>query len=114
MVRIIQYGSRVPALQAEALAIFSMCVKNHIHIEPEWIPREQNELADYCSRLVEYDDWSLNPAVFKWLDELWGPHSIDRFADHVNTQTQRFNSRFWMPGSEAVDTFTCDWSMENN
>ena len=36
-------------LQAEALAIFSVCVKNHIHIEPEWIPRDENELADYYS-----------------------------------------------------------------
>ena len=45
---------------------------------------------------------------------LWGPHTIDRFADHLNAHTQRFNSRFWVPGSEAVDTFTCDWSEENN
>ena len=41
MVRIIQHGSRIPALQAEAFDNFSVCVKNHIHIEPEWILREQ-------------------------------------------------------------------------
>ena len=39
-------------------------------IEPEWIPREQNEFADHCSRLVHHDDWRLNPVVFQWLDEL--------------------------------------------
>ena len=66
------------------------------------------------SRLVDHDDWRLNLVVFKWLDELWGPHTVDRFADHVNAHIPRFNSRFWVPGSEAVDTFTCDWSMENN
>ena len=114
VVRIVQHGSRISDLQTEALTIFSLCVKNHICIEPEWIPREQNELADYCSRLVDYDDWRLNPAVFKWLDELWSPHTVDRFADHVNAQIPWFNSRFWVPSSEAVDTFTCDWSMENN
>ena len=114
VVRIVQHGSRNSDLQAEALAIFSLCVKNYIRIEPEWIPREQNELADYCSRLVDYDDWRLNPVVFQWLDELWGPHTVDRFADHVNAQTPRFNSRFWVPGSEAVDTFTCNWGTENN
>ena len=44
-----------------------------IHIEPEWIPRKQNEIADYISRIVDYDDWFVNPAVFVWVNELWGP-----------------------------------------
>ena len=64
VVRIVQYGSKNAALQSEALAIFSMCINNHIRIEPEWIPREQNQLADYYSRITDYDDWMLNPAVF--------------------------------------------------
>ena len=114
VVKIVQHGSSKPALQAEALGIFSLCVNNYIRIEPEWIPREQNELADYYSRLVDYDDWMLNPVVFAWLDNLWGPHTIDRFANSWNTQLERFNSRFWAPGSEAVDAFTCTWVDENN
>lgn len=100
--------------QAEALEIFSLCVNNHIRIEPEWVPRELNELADYYSRLGDHDDWMLNPAVFSWLDTIWGPHTIDRFANAANTQLDRFNSRFWSPGSEAVDAFTCDWADANN
>ena len=63
VVRIVQHGSSNSDLQAEALAIFSLCVKNHIRVEPEWIPREKNELADYYSRLVDHDDWRLNPVV---------------------------------------------------
>ena len=59
VVRIVQHGSGKPALQAEALGIFSLCVNNYIRIESEWIPREQNELADYYSCLVDYDDWIL-------------------------------------------------------
>ena len=74
MVRTVQHGNEIPVLQAEALAVFSVCVKD---LEPEWTPREQSELADYCSHLVDHDDWRLNPTVFKWLDELWGPHSVD-------------------------------------
>ena len=31
-----------------------------------------------------------------------------------NAQLDRFNSRFWNPGSEAVDAFTCDWGGEIN
>ena len=114
VVRIIQQGSGKPALQVEALAIFSICVGNRIRMEPEWVPREQNQLADYYSRLVDFDDYRLNPAIFEWLNSVWGPYTIDRFASAHNAQLGRFNSRFGTPGSEAVDTFTCDWSGENN
>ena len=114
VVRIVQYGSKKPSLQAEALGIFSTCASNNIRIEPEWIPREQNELADYYSRIVDYDDWMLNPSVFSWLDSLWGPHSVDHFANPSNAQLERFNSRYWAPGSEAVNAFTCSWTDENN
>jgi len=33
----------------------------------------QGEIADYISRIVDYDDWMLNPAMFSELDTLWGP-----------------------------------------
>jgi len=56
----------------------------------------------------------LNPSIFSLLDALWGPHSVDRFANPSNAQLERFNSRFWSPGSEAVDAFTCTWAGENN
>ena len=114
MVRIVLYGSRKPTLQEEALAIFATGVNNQIRLEPECIPREENEFADYFSRVVDYDDWMLNPIVFHELDIMWGPHTIDRFADVHNRQLERFNSRYWSPGTEAVDTFTCDWGNDNN
>lgn len=64
---------------------------------------------------MDYDDWKLSPGLFAWLDSKWGPHTIDRFADANNKQLERFNSRFWNPGSEAVDTFTTHWGFgENN
>ena len=71
VVRIVQYGSTKPSLQAEALGIVSLCVQGNIHLELEWIPREQNKLADYYSRVVDCDDWMLNPTIFAWLDTIW-------------------------------------------
>ena len=114
LVRIIEIGSRNPKLQKEALEIYSMAMKWQVRIEPEWVPREQNQRADLLSRIPDRDDWSIHPVVFQQLEFLWGPHTIDRFANHTNTQLPRFNSRFWNPGSEAVDAFTRDWSGENN
>ena len=71
-------------------------------------------MTDYLSRVVDYDNYMLNPAVFQWLDSLWGPHTVDGFADPKNAQVERFNSRFWAPGTDAVDAFTCNWAEENN
>ena len=39
---------------------------------------------------------------------------MDNFAHHRNTQLPRFHSRFWCPGSEAVDTFSTSWEGEMN
>jgi len=46
VVRIVHCGSRQPHLQSEALGIFATCLKSNIRVEPEWIPREENELDD--------------------------------------------------------------------
>ena len=114
VVRILSVGSKKPDLQNETLAIFSTSLAHCVHVEPEWIPRRDNEVADYLSRLVDYDDWSLGHVSFMELDRVWGPHIVDRFASYYNTQLPRFNSRFWNPGTEDVDAFTCDWQMDNN
>ena len=112
--RILQVGSRQEHLQKIALDIFFVAIHNHIKLEPEWIPRELNEQADYLSRIVDYDDWQLNPLIFSELNDIWGPYTIDRFADNINAQLARFNSRYGNPGSEAVDAFTVNWAGENN
>ena len=112
--RILLVGSKKPWLQEVALKVFSLSVQFQIKLEPEWIPRELNERADFLSRIIDYDDWQLNPVVFSELEEAWGPHSVDRFASFHNCQLPRFNSRCWNPGSEAVDAFTVDWRGENN
>ena len=51
------------------------------------------------------NDWGLSPLSFHHIDSVWGPHSVDRFANHVNAKLPRFNSIFWNPGSEGIDAF---------
>ena len=51
-------------------------------------------VADYIGRIINHDDWMLNPLVFGELDALWGPHTVDRFADGYNSLIPRFNSRY--------------------
>jgi len=85
VVRIVLCGSKKPILQREALAIFNASAKAKFWLEPEWIPRAENEIADYISRIVDYDDW---PMVFNELDRQWGPHTVDRFANGATTRFQ--------------------------
>ena len=60
VVWIIKVGSKVRELQVLAVEIFRLAMANQIILEPEWI----NELADYVSRIADYDDWRLHPEVF--------------------------------------------------
>ena len=112
--RILQVGSKSPHLQEVAVRVLALMNKHQIRTEPEWIPHEENEMADYCSRIIDTNDWMLNPEIFSMLNELWGPHTIDWLANVDDTQMERFNSRCWCSGSEAVDAFTVDWRGENN
>ena len=65
---------------------------------PEWSSRlSQSHL--WRGRLVPF------PLSFHRIDLVWGPHSIDRFANHLNAKLPRFNSRFSNPGAEGIDAF---------
>ena len=112
--RIIDIGSPKSPLQEEARRIFNICVLHGISIEPEWVPRASNEQTDYLSRIVDPDDWSVSLPIFQLLNSRWGPHTVDRFADERNCLLPRFDSRFWNPLCEAMDTFTRSWEFENN
>ena len=114
IVSIVSNGSRVQNLQDLALELFTICVQCKISLDVKWIPRDLNAEADSVSRIVDYDDYTINDHVFNDLDSQWGPHTIDRFACVYNTKLTRFNSRFYQPESEAVDAFTQNWQYDNN
>ena len=59
---------------------------------------------------MDYEDWGTTQEFFIFMNNLWGPFTIDRFASHTNTKLARFNSVFWNPGSENVDCFSVNWA----
>ena len=89
-----------------------MCAKYNIVLTPVWVPRKENQLADYLSKLTDVDDWGIQPHIFQWVTILWGPFTIDRFATWYNTKCNRFNSRFWNPGCKGIDAFSLNWQGE--
>ena len=96
------------------MALHDVCEKENITLSPEWIPREGNELADYLSRCQDCDSWQISIKVFNKLNSILGPYTIDRFASHLNSKCKRFNSRWWVPGTEAVDAFSQFWGQDEN
>lgn len=107
-------GSSKDDLQALALGIYELTKLFDVKLEVEWVPREENDIADFYSKLIDPDDWEITDSFFEHLDELWGPFTIDRFASYYNTKVERFNSKFTVPDTEAVDAFTQDWRFDNN
>ena len=104
----------VRELQDLALSVFLFSAQRQFQLDLIWLPRRQNAHADFFSKVIDFDDYSVHDGVFKQLDYPWGPHSIDRFASSYKAKLSRFSSRFLHPGTEAVDAFTQDWSSENN
>ena len=78
------------------------------------MPREQNCQADEASRLEDPDNWGILPAIFMRVAQKWGPFTVDRFADNENTVCARFNSKYHVPKTEAIDCFAENWALENN
>ena len=114
--KILEKGSRKENLHEVAMAVFSACVKFNIKMQLHWVPRAENEQADFLSRIIheDTDDWQISDACFQYVNSLWEPATIDSFASFKNTILPRFNSRFRNPRTETVDCFTADWSHDMN
>ena len=97
-----------------AVEIDDICKSNHIALQVTWIPRNQNEVADAMSKLIDKDDWSLDQGTFLLRDSIWGHFTIDRFVTRYNTKCERFNSKFWNANTEAVKSFSVSWTGVNN
>ena len=95
-------GGKVPELAKLTQAIFEILDKNSIQLAPYHLPGKDNTMADAESRIREVNqvDLALNHAVFRLIDRLYGPFTIDLFATHQDKQIERFAS--WMPQPDAV------------
>ena len=113
-IRIVKSGCMKLDLQALARSIFTVCSEKCISIDIQWIPLSENTKADYISKIVVHEDWGVTCEFVEFIDNMWGPHTIDRFANSANTKVRRFISRYWNPSSESVDAFTQHWGFDNN
>jgi hypothetical protein len=115
-------GSPCPALQRLAVQLLDTQLAHQFTLVFQWVPRDQNVRSDFLSHASEMRQhaYRLRHDWFAYLDGLWGPHSIDRFASADNRQplgaphTGRFCSLFFHPEAEWTDALTLPWDGENN
>lgn len=106
---IVSKGSMKRDLQDIAMQIFNFASTHCIHLEIEWVPRGDNCRADYMSKVIEVDDWSIGNNILELINARWGQLDIDYFASEHNAKLPVFYSRFWCYKTSGVDAFTVDW-----
>lgn len=98
-----------------ARQIWALVINNKIQISAKHLAGSQNVQADMLSRIQSQYEWGLNLHLFQYLDRVWGPHTLDRFASFKTTLLKRYNSQYLDPQCCGVDALAqSDWGTENN
>jgi len=71
VVSIVAKGSMKLESQDIALCIFKNCVQHNSSTDVEWVPRTNNDKADYISIIIDYGDWSVVYELFVFGVPLW-------------------------------------------
>jgi hypothetical protein len=110
---IVNRGSSKLPLNTLARELFWFCLKFNIRLIIEWVPREENTMADEISKWLIPDDSSISRDYFNMLDHRWGPHTCDLFSSNNNNLCSKFYSIHWCRDMSGVDCSGFDWSDEN-
>ena len=96
-------GTRSLVLVGIAQELWEYALRKEISLTAEYLPGGLNHKADWQSRhLRDSRNWKLNPKVFHSIDQLWGPLTIDLFADRINTQIREFVPRPLCSGDRCL------------
>ncbi len=79
---IVNRGSYNLPLNILARELFWFCLKFTLKIVIEWVPREENGVADEISKWLIPDDSSIFRQYFDMIDHRWGPHTCDIFSSN--------------------------------
>ena len=110
-----KFGSSNIRLDSIAQDIWSFSLKNNISLVAHHIAGVCNSGPDFLSRLSTRHEWMLHPAIFRQLELMFGPHTVDRFASASTALLPAYNSRYADPSSSGIDALgQSNWGQENN
>ena len=82
-------GGSSMLLSEIAADIWDLAISNNMVISAVYLAERFNSLADQLSRMNPATEWMLHPNLFQLIDQIWGPHTTDRFATKNNAQIVR-------------------------
>ena len=108
-------GGQSLELSEIARKIWTLVVQLNINISARWLAGKNNILADSLSRQDSPYNWQINQNLFNYLDKLFGPHTVDRFACYQTTMCRKYNSLYLDMETAGIDALVQpDWHQENN
>lgn len=108
-------GGPISRFSVLAESIWDVAYRSNIQIRAKHLAGRLNTEADRLSRLSLHYEWMLAPTLFRQVDRIFGPHTVDRFASMSTAQLPKYNSQFADPLSSAVDALAQqDWTREIN
>ena len=107
-------GGRKIMLSAIAREIWHTAFQYGIQLVAVHRPGKLNEKADRLSHWKRDSSvLKLDPAVFKYTDRRWGPHTVDLFATRLNRQIHSFVSSKPDPKCTTTDGLRFPLTGEN-
>ena len=98
-----------------ATSLWVDCHDLGITLRAKHLAGTANTHADRLSRWESPYEWKLHPGLFRYIDSMYGPHTIDRFASLTTSQLAKYNSLYYDPYSHGVDALgQTDWGQELN
>ncbi|EYC14549.1 hypothetical protein Y032_0040g270 [Ancylostoma ceylanicum] len=90
---ILEKGSNNPDLHRITHRILEILAETRTSLAIRWVLRTDNFEADLASRLIDFDDWGIQPNIAALLQQRWGKPTIDMFATEYNTKAAVFVGR---------------------
>ena len=107
-----QSGTHSHSLHALTYDILTWCFQNKVQLRARHLAGKLNVIADGLSRdgRILQTEWSLHPAVFRAISQLWTSPHVDLFATAQNTKLPVYYSP--IPDSQAagIDSLSQNWS----
>ena len=108
-------GGQSVQLDSVARQIWQLVVNNNIQISSKYIRGQENKIPDALSRLDSPYNWRCHPGLFQYLDCIWGPHEIDRFACKRSALLPQYNSLYLDTNTSGIDALAqTNWNQFNN
>lgn len=108
-----QGAGRSQAMSALARPLWLAVRRAGIVLSAEHLSGSRNVTADALSRRrLSSADWVLRSHVFRLLDRIYGPMTLDAFAEPHNAQLRRFACRYPLPGAVRRSGLWADFRQE--